>query len=363
MSTPQPTSSTKESRRKSIQRFVSKLIKPGAKPSKKPVPTAETAAAESSTTSAPVPVASTSAAAATPAAPTSAPPPPPTDDAVITPTPIAAAVVTEAAAPTEPESESKPIAEASTTAKPVTAQPAALSAGARQLAEKHGIEIPEDWPYAVRPPVGERVEKPIRMRVRRYCHICQTAFGSDKSCPSCAHKRCVECPRSPLAKTDKKKTKPKHKEFDPYDGLTLPGKPGGQDLVYRKIRQRVHYKCHKCEADFAGQKTCPSCSHNRCKKCHREPSRKPKPIEEIRRKRPIKWTCSECHHPSNATRACTKCNHPRCVDCVREIPKRKKKKAVIRPGVTSAVGTKQDVAGDSSDIDKVSSALAATSIS
>lgn len=74
---------------------------------------------------------------------------------------------------------------------------ATLSPGARLLAEKHGIDIPDDWPYATRPPVGERVEKPIRMRVRRYCHECQTAFGSEKVCSNCNHKRCVDCPRSP----------------------------------------------------------------------------------------------------------------------------------------------------------------------
>ncbi|KAF3932248.1 hypothetical protein ABW19_dt0201629 [Dactylella cylindrospora] len=317
MSTPQPSTSTPvvekvekdKSKRRSIQRFVSKIIKTGKK---KAEPT------ESSAAPAPapeVPEASTSAAATAEPAP-----------------PVAAEI-------------KETPAEASASKIPI---------GAKQLAEKHGIEITEDWPYT-RPPVGERVEKPIRMRVRRYCHLCETAFGSEKACPSCGHKRCVDCPRSPAAKTDKKKSKTKHKEFDPYEGLTLPRKPGGQDLVHRKIRQRVHYKCHKCETDFAGQKVCGQCSHTRCKKCHREPSRKPKPVEEVKKKKPFKWTCSECDTSGNTGRSCSSCNHSRCVDCVKEIPKRKK--PIIPTGAASDTDTKEEGL-----IDKVTSALASTSI-
>ncbi|KAK6495457.1 hypothetical protein TWF481_003475 [Arthrobotrys musiformis] len=351
MSTPQPTSGgppaeKDKSKRRSIQRFVSKLVKPSK--SKKHA-TTEATPAESSSASAPGPSTSTPAADKTPAEKPADP---------VAPVPTEAATTT-AEPTTEPEEPSKTIPESSTaTAEPSKAKPA-LSLGARQLAEKHGIEIPEDWPYAARSPVGERIEKPIRMRVRRYCHLCQTAFGSEKTCPSCGHKRCVECPRSPPPKTDKKKSKTKPKEYDPYEGLTMPSKTGGQPLVYRKIRQRVHWKCHKCESDFAGQKTCPKCTHNRCKKCHREPTKKPTPIEEIKRKKPAKWTCSECSASANITKTCASCSHPRCVDCVRELPKKKKKKAVLPPDFASG----SDTAAGQSDIEKVSSALAATTIS
>ncbi|KAF3207011.1 hypothetical protein TWF106_008861 [Orbilia oligospora] len=333
-----------KSKRRSIQRFVSKFVKPSK--AKKHEPTETTPAAESSSASAPGPSTSAPVAEKTPATKTTDPVPQSSTKSNVEPT-------------IKVEEPSKTIPEATTsTVEPPKTKPA-LSLGARQLAEKHGIEIPEDWPYAARPPAGERVEKPIRMRVRRYCHVCQTAFGSEKTCPSCAHKRCVECPRSPPSKPDKKKTKTQPKEFDPYEGLTMPSKTGGQPLVYRKIRQRVHWKCHKCESDFAGQKTCPKCTHNRCKKCHREPSRKPTPVEEIKRKKPLKWTCSECSASANITKACASCSHPRCVDCVREVPKKKKKKAVLPPDFASG----SDTAAGQSDIEKVSSALAATTIS
>ncbi|KAK6335419.1 hypothetical protein TWF696_002197 [Orbilia brochopaga] len=326
MSTPQPTPAAAtpaddtKSRRKSIQRFLSQIIKPG-KSGKSKKSESPASAAPAAAPAAPAAESSSSAAAAAEAPSTSA-----------TPTP----------APIEPVAESKE-------AGPSTSKAAPLSAGARQLAEKHGIEIPEDWPYPARPPIGERVEKPIRMRVRRYCHVCQTAFGSDKACPSCAHKRCVECPRSPASK-QKKKQKHKEKEPEPYEGLTIPAKPAGQDLVYRKIRQRVHYKCHKCETDFAGQRHCPSCSHNCCKRCQRTPGRKPK--EELpKRKRPIRWKCCGCHTGGNIAKTCS-CSHSRCVDCTREL-KKKKKKAVM-PVETTATDT---------DVDIVSSALAAAKIS
>ncbi|KAF3913061.1 hypothetical protein ABW21_db0208010 [Orbilia brochopaga] len=320
MSTPQPTPAAtpaddKQSRRKSIQRFLSQIIKPGksgkSKKSESPAPTP--------------PVASSSTAPAAPAAESSS------------------AVVEEPVIPAPPEpAPIEPVAE-SEEAGPSTSKAAPLSAGARQLAEKHGIEIPEDWPYPARPPIGERVEKPIRMRVRRYCHVCQTAFGSDKACPSCGHKRCVECPRSPAyvqlkplsnvvldtfsnptltlykscSSKQKKKQKHKEKEPEPYEGLSIPAKQAGQDLVYRKIKQRVHYKCHKCETDFAGQRHCPSCSHNCCKRCQRTPSRKPK--EELpKRKRPIRWKCCTCHTGGNVAKSCS-CTHARCVDCTREL--------------------------------------------
>jgi len=53
--------------------------------------------------------------------------------------------------------------------------------------------------------------------------------------------------------------------------LTLPSRTGGQDLVRKAPRQRVHRTCHRCQTDFAGEKICKKCSHTRCKNCPREP--------------------------------------------------------------------------------------------
>ncbi|KAF3907746.1 hypothetical protein AA313_de0209408 [Arthrobotrys entomopaga] len=181
MSTPQPPAGPPtekdKSKRRSIQRFVTRIIR--SNKSKKSELAESSAVASSST-------------AAAPAAPPDTAAEVPADEPPASATPAEVAV-----ASTEPEVETTVIPESSATPKPTVLNLPSLSLGARQLAEKHGIEIPEVWPYAERPHAGERVEKPIRMRVRRYCHVCRTAFGSDKSCSSCGHKRCIECPRSP----------------------------------------------------------------------------------------------------------------------------------------------------------------------
>ena len=68
---------------------------------------------------------------------------------------------------------------------------------ATELFKKHGIEItPGSLPRADTSR-GERVYKEIRMRVHRTCHRCSTSYGADKTCLTCGHRRCKQCPRFP----------------------------------------------------------------------------------------------------------------------------------------------------------------------
>jgi len=341
MSTPQPTSGPApgekdRSKRRSLTNFVKNIIRTtkSGKKSEAPVAESSTSAAAPGVVSSPIVEASSSSSKPVPE-PTRAEPP---------------TVVEE-----EKKKEKEVVEPIQAPGIPTQLTPAQR---ARLLAEKHGIEISEEWPFPTRPPPGERVEKPIRMRVRRYCHVCQTAFGSEKTCPSCNHKRCADCPRSP-AKSEKQKAK-KYKEYDIYDGLTRPNKSGGQDLIHRDIRQRVHYKCHKCQTDFSGAKACSNCNHRLCKLCPREPPRKVKPVTE-RPKRPLKWTCSECQTPSNTSKKCTSCQHTRCVDCVKEIPKKKKKKAPVAEP-TSDTDVPLESQAEPSTIENITSTLAATTL-
>lgn len=144
----------------------------------------------------------------------------------------------------------------------------------------------------------QRVEKPIRMRVRRTCHRCQTIFGSDRVCHNCQHVRCKACPRYPPARTKEEKearalAKAKGKQpentsdtpaaaaiIEPSDNtrkmertpLTMESRTGGQDVIYKEIRQRVRRTCHQCQTIFKGHSTvCENCGHIRCKSCPREP--------------------------------------------------------------------------------------------
>jgi hypothetical protein len=164
---------------------------------------------------------------------------------------------------------------------------------AKKLGERFGLEIKSSEWHSVSPDdTVLRMDKPIRMRVRRTCHKCNAHFQFDKECPSCQHIRCTKCVRNPpkrteaelIASRERRAAKIKaNKENAPivpdyaYDGtqvyvLKRPSKTGRQDLVYRKPRQRVRRTCHECHTLFAaGSKFCETCTHVRCTDCPRDP--------------------------------------------------------------------------------------------
>ena len=77
----------------------------------------------------------------------------------------------------------------------------------RELFAKYGFDLDVDK-WIIRPiDPSRRVEKKIRMRVRRKCHQCQTTIGANKICSQCDHVLCKECPRYP-AKKKKKEPEP-----------------------------------------------------------------------------------------------------------------------------------------------------------
>ena len=156
----------------------------------------------------------------------------------------------------------------------------------KKMAERFAITIE---PLSNKPDSEAfRVEKPVRMRIHRSCHKCNTTFGGSKICVKCEHPRCSKCPRFPLKKPEGKgKSKaaaaaPKGDtiEADTWFGLkeevlvlTKPNpKPNGQPLVRKVPRQRVRRTCCKCQTLFAtGVKNCSDCQHSRCIDCPRDP--------------------------------------------------------------------------------------------
>jgi hypothetical protein len=158
---------------------------------------------------------------------------------------------------------------------------------ARALFAKYGLTAELDQWMSHPNLQVKRVEKPIRMRVRRICHRCLIPFGSSSSCSNCEHVRCKKCPRYPplvvdtkgkgkavatidvpLARAGTTQLKEKHKA--PL--LTIPSRRGGQDLIYRPPRQRIRRTCHRCGSLFKGGATeCVTCKHIRCKLCPRDP--------------------------------------------------------------------------------------------
>lgn len=227
----------------------------------------------------------------------------------------------------------------------------------KKLAERFAITIE---PLTTSKPDKEtyRIEKPVRMRIHRICHKCNTTYGGSKTCVECGHPRCTKCPRYPAKKPDGKgKSKeaavPKGDviEADTWYGLkeeiplTMPNpKPGGQPLVLKAPRQRVRRTCCKCETMYmTGSKTCASCHHSRCTNCPRDPAKKKKYpdgypgdaySDDITK--PIKYACHRCGqvyppvpHPDSeegkaaadaAPPECVRCQHPKCEVCPRAAP-------------------------------------------
>ena len=71
---------------------------------------------------------------------------------------------------------------------------------------------------------------------------------------------------------EKREVKPiRRRKGDIGAGLKIPSRCGGQDLVRKQVRQRVHRTCHRCNTDFGAVKVCSKCLHNRCKKCPKDP--------------------------------------------------------------------------------------------
>lgn len=224
------------------------------------------------------------------------------------------------------------------------------------LFAKYGLPLsPDPWktPAELQP---ARVTKPIRMRVHRTCHRCETTFGNEKICINCSHTRCTKCPRFPPARTndgeprlpksnlhDLCPTLPRVQPMtsylkytgDPVHPLKKCSRTGGQDLIQKPVRQRVHRNCHLCTQQFAhGSKECGCCGHIRCKSCPRDPAHlekypdgypgdvdPPKPIPSRTLKQPrsrIHYLCHVCETAyRQAENACFNCGQAKCAQTIR----------------------------------------------
>ncbi|RHZ51379.1 uncharacterized protein CDV56_101746 [Aspergillus thermomutatus] len=200
----------------------------------------------------------------------------------------------------------------------------------------------------------QRVAKPIRMRVRRTCHRCETTFGPDKVCVNCQHVRCTKCPRHTSAKPKDQaqsaletiRAANKHGPLprtSKEPQLTIPSRTGGQDVVLKPIRQRVRRTCHRCNTTFPNKDVteCPTCRHTRCKKCPREPSKPHKypdgypgdaepwtepPARTWKKPRQrVRYTCHKCStlYGSRET-TCSNCGQEKGPETIRDPPKKHK---------------------------------------
>ncbi|KAM6533394.1 hypothetical protein FALCPG4_006382 [Fusarium falciforme] len=225
---------------------------------------------------------------------------------------------------------------------------------AKKLGERYGLDIkiselqtgsPDDTVL--------RMDKPIRMRVRRTCHKCNSTFSSAKECPNCQHARCTKCTRYPPKRTEAEIIASRerraaiikaNKENAPiipdysyaFDEkkivLTRPSKTGGQDLVHKKPRQRVRRTCHECSTLFiSGNKTCEKCGHVRCTDCPRDPPKKDKypygyPGDEFGPSSVPHYECKDCKtvYPTGAENGtkCKKCGLEKTDESPRVLPRK-----------------------------------------
>ncbi|KAL4889449.1 hypothetical protein BDV59DRAFT_186549 [Aspergillus ambiguus] len=228
---------------------------------------------------------------------------------------------------------------------------------ARALFAKYGMTLePGEWKSSPDMTV-KRVTKPIRMRVRRTCHRCQTTFGPDRVCVNCQHVRCKKCPRHPPAKSQTQtetalhallaqgKTAPAVPPKVREPALTIPSRTGGQDLFRKPVRQRIRRTCHRCHTTFAaGATECASCHHIRCKICPRDPPKLHKypdgypgdvdppaelPARTFKKPRQrVRYTCHQCSTLYKAgVKTCATCGQERGPETIRDPPKKRKPEA------------------------------------
>ncbi|KAL1835797.1 hypothetical protein VTK73DRAFT_5408 [Phialemonium thermophilum] len=178
------------------------------------------------------------------------------------------------------------------------------------------------------------------MRVRRECENCGSLFHAGKACPQCGS---TKYKRRPPKRTEAEREESRKKraallkaqaenapivpDWNPSAAdrkavLRRPAKTGGQDLVYKKPRQRVRRTCCQCQRLFvAHNKTCPGCQHVRCTDCPREPAKKDKypfgyPGDEWGARSIPHFECPQCQTIFQAKGGegtdCPQCRHENC---------------------------------------------------
>lgn len=169
-------------------------------------------------------------------------------------------------------------------AKTAAASNAIQEEKARAVFVKYGFKLePGEW---TSPTSGdaERVEKIVRIRIRRTCHRCNIPFGADKVCVSCQHTRCKKCPRYPPKRPKdfrgKRAKGPPIAVDENFKGtaasaigpLTILQRPTEKELFRREPVQRARRLCHLCDTPFDGRAlACEKCNHQRCPECPRDP--------------------------------------------------------------------------------------------
>ena len=155
----------------------------------------------------------------------------------------------------------------------------------RKMTEQYNLPIPDELlAYATQPKEQSRVHRPVRMRVHRSCHRCNTMFGETRVCTGCQHRVCARCqPAQPQRHADSWRPISHDPivadlEVDDFQGIQeqitmlRACRISTQPLVKKELRQRVRRRCHSCSTLFTSRnRTCTNCQHVCCVDCPRFP--------------------------------------------------------------------------------------------
>ncbi|EMC91553.1 hypothetical protein BAUCODRAFT_38668 [Baudoinia panamericana UAMH 10762] len=207
-----------------------------------------------------------------------------------------------------------------------------------------------------------RVERPVRIRIHRICHLCQGRFDSGKACLKCKHVRCADCKKTPshrvpatldvakhekpredqhlqaqvstdLSVTPKDSTNPAIALADnSQDDVDTPSdaetglQPDDGSIFYQltnyDTRSRSPTRAKRNIFDRLPPSLCPSQPT-----AGKPPDRSPEnPIsltstaQRVYRKprQRVRYSCDQCQAALvGDAQACQACGHARCSDCVR----------------------------------------------
>jgi hypothetical protein len=170
-------------------------------------------------------------------------------------------------------------------AKTAAASNALQEEKARAVFMKYGFTLePGEWTSPTRGD-AERVEKIVRIRVRRTCHRCGVTFGADRVCVSCQHTRCKKCPKYPSKMSTELRmtgapTAPVIVVDENYAGtqpaaiapLNMLHRPAGKNLARPDSTPRARRFCRRCNTRLNGRTTqCANCHHLNSPPTPREP--------------------------------------------------------------------------------------------
>jgi hypothetical protein len=155
----------------------------------------------------------------------------------------------------------------------------------QRIACHYNLPMPSNYiTYSEPEKERPRVHRPIRMRIHRSCHRCNTMFAGARVCVNCQHRACSLCQSMPRQRSldpwNPSSSDPfaEDVEGDDYQGMqqqivmARANRISTQPLVRKELKQRVRRTCHSCSTLFTSRnKICTNCHHVCCEQCPRSP--------------------------------------------------------------------------------------------